>query len=102
MSHELRTPLNAILNFTHFVSSGQFGPVNPRQVTTLEKVTHSAKHLLHLINDILDFSKIQAGMMQLFWEDVNLNVLVEEVMSMTHGISRSEGVEFVTDIEMDL
>jgi len=102
MSHELRTPLNAILNFTYFVSSGHFGPVNQKQIDTLAKVSHSATHLLGLINDVLDFSKIEAGMMQLFLEDVNLGLLIEGIMSTANGIPHANEVELITNIENDL
>jgi signal transduction histidine kinase len=102
MSHELRTPLNAILNFTYFVSSGLFGAINEKQVGALTKVSNASTHLLGLINDILDFSKIEAGMMQMFWEEVNLNTLLENVIATVNGLPRAEQVEFVTDIAPDL
>jgi signal transduction histidine kinase len=69
MSHELRTPMNAILNFSRFVSEGMVGPVNAKQVETLDMVTENGRHLLALINDLLDISKIEAGQLKLYIED---------------------------------
>ncbi|MCA9970735.1 MAG: hypothetical protein KC425_11000 [Anaerolineales bacterium] len=65
VSHELRTPLNAVINFTLFVSSGLYGPVNEQQAGALEKATRSARHLLGIINDVLYMSRIEAGRLDL-------------------------------------
>lgn len=102
MSHELRTPLNAILNFTYFVSSEIFGPVNERQIDALTKVSESARHLLGLINDVLDFSKIEAGMMQLFLEQFSLHELLEGVITTAQGLPRSANVDLRAEIGADL
>lgn len=89
-SHELRTPLNAVINFTQFVSTGMYGPVNEKQREGLEKATGSARHLLSLINDILDMSKIAAGRMVIAPEpnvDVRAELLAvaETARSLVHG-----------------
>ncbi|MEW5870668.1 MAG: ATP-binding protein [Chloroflexota bacterium] len=102
MSHELRTPLNAILNFTAFVSDGLMGDVNEAQVETLQKVIDSGNHLLSLINDVLDISKIEAGLMNLFVEDVDLNRALSAAVSITKGLLKDKPVELITEIEEDL
>jgi signal transduction histidine kinase/ABC-type sugar transport system substrate-binding protein len=102
MSHELRTPLNSILNFTEFVSSGVFGPINERQTGALTKVMNSGDHLLSLINDILDLTKIEAGMMELFVEEVDLNALMNDVLAMGQGLLLDKPVRLVTDIQENL
>lgn len=102
MSHELRTPMNAILNFSAFVADGIMGEVNDEQVDTLQKVMDSGNHLLSLINDILDISKIEAGMMNLFIEDVNINSILKGTISITKGLIKNSPVELVAEIEEDL
>ena len=102
MSHELRTPLNAILNFTAFVSDGLMGEVNEMQIETLDKVVESGNHLLSLINDVLDISKIEAGMMNLFVEDVDINAAVRATVSTTRGLIKNKPVELSTEIDEDL
>ena len=102
MSHELRTPLNAIINFTQFVMNGVFGDVNEEQNETLDKVILSGRHLLSLINDILDYSKIEAGMLQLFMQDVDLSDVFEVVQTTVAGLEIPAGVEVKYDIAQDL
>jgi signal transduction histidine kinase len=102
MSHELRTPLNAILNFSAFVADGLMGEVNEEQVDTLQKVMDSGNHLLSLINDILDISKIEAGMMNLFVEEVDLNAMLRGTFSTAKGLVKDTPVELVAEIDDDL
>jgi signal transduction histidine kinase len=102
MSHELRTPLNAILNFTGFVADGVLGPVNEKQIDSLNKVVNSSQHLLSLINDILDLTKIEVGMMDLFIQDVNMNATLESSISTVKGLIKDKSIKLVTDIEENL
>ena len=99
VSHELRTPLNAIINFSQFVSSGLYGPINEKQADVLDKSTDSARHLLAMINDILDMSKIEAGRMDLFVEkEVDLCPELEAVAAATATLLANKPVEFVKEI----
>lgn len=103
MSHELRTPLNAIINFTRFVANGDVGPVNEQQEQMLGDVVDRSKHLLNLINDVLDMSKIESGTLNLFVVDnLNLQPILEHVISIGHGLLTEKDVTIVTDIAPDL
>jgi signal transduction histidine kinase/DNA-binding NarL/FixJ family response regulator len=64
MSHELRTPLNAILGMSEGLQDEVYGPLNERQLKSLNTIAGSGRHLLSLINDILDISKIEAGRLE--------------------------------------
>ncbi len=75
MSHELRTPLNAILGLSESLLEQRRGPLNERQVQSIELVASSGKHLLSLINDILEVSKIEAGRLDLHTDTVSVKEL---------------------------
>ncbi|MBN1310942.1 MAG: sensor histidine kinase [Anaerolineae bacterium] len=102
MSHELRTPLNAILNFTEFVSEGIYGPVNEKQVHALRQALASGSHLLSLINDVLDITKIEAGMMELFIEEVDFNAVLASTVSVGKGLVKDKPVRLIAEVEDDL
>jgi len=61
VSHELRTPLNAILGISEALQEEVYGPLNAKQIQSLQSIEESGRHLLELINDILDLSKVEAG-----------------------------------------
>ncbi len=102
MSHELRTPLNAILNFTGFVADGVFGEVNAEQADALEKTLDSGSHLLSLINDILDLAKVEAGAMEMFIQDVDMNNLLKSTTATAQGLVKNKPIQLQLDIEPDL
>jgi CheY-like chemotaxis protein/nitrogen-specific signal transduction histidine kinase len=80
MSHELRTPLNAIIGYSELLEEvadelkieNEIGP-------DINKIHSSGKHLLAIINDILDLSKIEAGKMEFFSQNCELESLANEV-----------------------
>ncbi len=103
MSHELRTPLNSVINFTKFVVKGMMGPVTDEQVSTLNEVIDSAKHLLNLINDVLDMSKIESGSLRLFVEEnVSIQAVLDQVVSTGKSLIEDRPVQIATDISTQL
>jgi signal transduction histidine kinase/DNA-binding response OmpR family regulator len=91
MSHELRTPLNAILGYSQMLEEEAeedgYGQILP----DLQKIQTAGKHLLTLINEILDLSKIEAGRMELYLEEFDLDALLDEVVSTTQPLAKNNG-----------
>nr|WP_242876220.1 PAS domain S-box protein [Desulfosporosinus hippei] len=82
MSHELRTPLNSIIGFTNRVLK-KCAKVLPRtQFENLEIVRDEAEHLLKLIDSVLDYSKVEAGKMEIYAEEFDLEDVVNQVSVM--------------------
>ena len=102
MSHELRTPLNSIIGFSRVILKGIDGPINDVQTQDLNAIYNSGIHLLNLINDILDLSKIDAGKMELTFTDVNVNDLIESVLSTAVGLIKDKSIQLVQNIEKNL
>jgi response regulator RpfG family c-di-GMP phosphodiesterase len=81
MSHELRTPLNAIIGYSEMLKEEAEDLEPDDFIPDLQKIHSAGKHLLGLINDVLDLSKIEAGKMELFLEHVDLEIIINEVVS---------------------
>jgi signal transduction histidine kinase len=82
VSHEIRTPLSAILGFAEVMMEERFGPIgNERYKEYLNDIHVSGAHVLSLVNDLLDLSKIEAGKLNLEFEGVDINAIVEECAS---------------------
>lgn len=82
MSHELRTPLNAILGLNEALQEKIYGPLTPKQETTLERIHESGLHLLSLISDILDLAKIGADRLELDWGPVDAAYICQTSIDM--------------------
>ncbi len=103
MSHELRTPLNAIIGYSELLQDvAEDVEVEEDFVPDLKKINGAGEHLLNLINDILDLSKIEAGKMQLFPEDCEVDNLIEEVSTTVSPMMGKNGNQFKIDSEENL
>jgi len=79
MSHELRTPLNAILGYAQILGSD--ASLTSRQQRGIKTIHESGEHLLTLINDILDVAKIEAGKIEMFPADFQLDKFLQVIVS---------------------
>ncbi len=102
MSHELRTPLNAIIGFSEALKDGLVGPMSASQQEYMGDIFSSGQHLLSLINDILDLSKVEAGMMELDLDDVDLNSLLSNSLSIVKEKALAQHIHLKLDIGEDL
>mgnify|MGYP003584997070 CR=1 FL=1 len=93
MSHEIRTPLNAIVGFSDLITSTD----DIEEKNQYIQIIHENNDLLlNLINDILDLSKMEAGMVDLHYEDVDVNGLCEGILK-SENLKIKEGVEAIFD-----
>ena len=97
MSHELRTPLNSIIGFSRVILKGIDGPINDMQQQDLQAIHGSGQHLLDMINDILDLSKIEAGKMELSIEEVDLDDIINSVLSTAKGLVKEKPVRLINN-----
>lgn len=79
MSHELRTPMNAIIGYSEMLEEEAEDLGQKDFIPDLRKIHSAGKHLLDLINSILDLSKIEAGRMDVYVEEFDLEPLLQEV-----------------------
>ncbi len=80
MSHELRTPMNAILGYSEMLIEEAEDQGQEDFIPDLKKINQAGNHLLSLINDVLDLSKIEAGRMETFAEDMDIDSLIDQVV----------------------
>ena len=80
-SHELRNPLNAIINCIRLVRD-DYCDDKQEEAEFLERAEEAAIHLLGIINDLLDIAKIESGKQSLVMEELNLEQILQEVISL--------------------
>jgi signal transduction histidine kinase len=102
MSHELRTPLNAIIGYSEMLQEEAEEIGEEAFIPDLRKVNSAGKHLLGLINDILDLSKIEAGRMDLYLEDFEVDGLVRDVQAIVQPLMEKNGNTLVVTCPDDI
>ena len=99
VSHEIRNPMNGIVGMMHMLMDTQ---LNKTQRHYAGIVHSSAQALLGIVNDILDLSKIQEGKMALVPISFDLELAVEDMISLPALQARQKGIEFTHSIDEDV
>lgn len=99
MSHELRTPLNSVLLLSRLLSENNQGNLTAEQIEYAEVIQSSGHGLLQLIDEILDLSKIESGKLELEYERVTVNEILQNMRMLFQPMAAEKNV--VLTIEAD-
>jgi signal transduction histidine kinase len=102
MSHELRTPLNSIIGYAELMLLDMEGTVDPETLEDVQAIHDNGKHLLRLINDVLDLAKIEAGQLELSFEQVQIEPLLDAARASAIGLLVDRPIEMRVEIEENL
>lgn len=98
MSHEIRTPLNGLIGLNHLMIRN----IDDREkmIGYLQKASHTAQYLLALVNDILDMSKLQTGKVELHMAPANLEMILDNVISMQRENIEGRGLKLCVESDI--
>ena len=99
MSHELRTPLNAILGYGEMLYEDCEDLGYEDLLPDLKKITSAGSHLLSLINNILDLSKIEAGKMELFVTNFEIENMIDTIKDVSAPLASKNDNQFVINFD---
>jgi PAS domain S-box-containing protein len=85
MSHELRTPMNAILGFSQLMEMDE--ELSAASRGYVQEMLKAGNHLLDLINEVLDLSHVESGHVQLEIEEIDIDALVEECLTLVRPLA---------------
>ena len=92
MSHELKTPLNSIIVISSIMSKNKNQKLDDEQIKNMKIINSCGNDLLFLINDILDISKIEAGEISINLSKIDINALIEELVSEMNPLTNQKGL----------
>jgi signal transduction histidine kinase/FixJ family two-component response regulator len=92
LSHELRTPLNAVMGYAQILERDETIPA-PRQ-SAIKVIKRSADHLSGLIDGLLDISKIEAGRLQVYSNEINIQDFLDQIVEMFSLQANAKGLKF--------
>jgi signal transduction histidine kinase len=79
-SQEVRTPLIAVLGFTRFLEHRIAADLDEKCLQALQLTIKNAEDLVSFSSDLLEIETMKYGEIKDRFEDVNLNVLMDEVV----------------------
>lgn len=92
ISHELRSPLNAILGYAQLMENDDSIPDHRKEA--LGVIRRSGEYLADLIEGLLDISKIEAGRLDLHRDQVRIELLMEQLVTMFRLQAEEKGLAF--------
>ncbi|MCO5949376.1 response regulator [Mucilaginibacter flavidus] len=93
MSHELRTPLNSILLLSRYLFENSDQNLNPEQVESAGVILSSGNGLLDLIDELLDLSKIEAGKMELEYQQISIDKLLNNLRTLFAPVAKKKKLD---------
>jgi signal transduction histidine kinase/CheY-like chemotaxis protein len=99
ISHEIRTPLNAVTAAAHLLSRTDLPPAANEHVSIL---LTGSEVLLRLVDNVLDMSKIEAGRMEIYPSNFELQQAVEQAVAISRPRAGESGVELKIALAADL
>lgn len=103
MSHEVRTPLQAIKSYLTLINLPDLEEAS--KIKYINSINDNADALLRIINNIIDLSKIATGQIEVDWQFVEINSILNEMYIRFSEKNKSQykkPIEFKYNIEANL
>jgi signal transduction histidine kinase len=92
ISHEIRTPMNGILGFADLLKIQDHNSKDyERYIIQIEK---SGERMLNIVNDIISISRIEAGLMEVYLTETNINEQLDILYQRFMTQSENKKLEF--------
>lgn len=101
VSHELRTPLSLIRMFGETLEMGRV-PSEEKKQEYYSTIVRETERLTGLVNNILNFSRMESGKKAYQLSNVDLNAVVEQVLSSYQSHMKHLGFTLQTEIAAPL
>jgi signal transduction histidine kinase len=91
VAHDLRNPLGAIRMSAEFLTTDEM----PRaeQIQMIEIISRQADHMNRMVGDLLDASRIEAGHLELRLQELNLNKVIKDAVTLHRSLSSIHTIE---------
>jgi len=93
VSHEMRTPMNVIIGLDKIALSEP--GISDTTKDHLEKIGHSADHMLGLINNILEMNQLENNELPIKNEAFSLGDLLKQLETISGTLCEQKGLRFV-------
>jgi two-component system phosphate regulon sensor histidine kinase PhoR len=101
VSHELKTPLTSIKGFAETLKNGAIEDKEDA-VRFLDIIEAEAERLHRLISDILSLSELEQKKNKMIAEEIEIDIIVEEVVSMLKTQADKKKIELIHKVQKDI
>lgn len=102
IAHELKTPLTAIISSSELMSTDGEAATPSIKERLIENINRSAWLMDRRVGELLDLAKIQIGNLKLQLQPLEINVLIDEVVSQLSSLFKNKGQSLTVEIQDSL
>jgi signal transduction histidine kinase len=95
VGHEFRTALTSILGFSEMMREKDLESQDIQEYA--DDIHSDATRLTRLINDLLDLERMKSGRIEMNWEEIEINALIQEIINHTYATSRPDQIQVNLD-----
>jgi signal transduction histidine kinase len=101
ITHDIKIPLSSILGYSSLIFS-EDSQLNPRAHEFVQTIRSNGLKILNLIDNFLTSCKIEAGRLTIYFRDVNLEYLIEDLTNMFQVELEKNQLRLETDLTSPL
>jgi signal transduction histidine kinase len=99
ISHDLRTPLTAIITHAEILRDGILGPLEERQLESINGIISGGRQLLDMVGQILTYARGAANQLTLERSAFSVEDVVQQVLRMSEPLMAKK--EHALDVELE-
>lgn len=101
-SHELKTPLTVIMGYSELLLTDLKDQLNETTAEMIQNISSAASRLDNIVKDMTDVSKIDHKQLELHFDQVNINSIVESAVRELQFFLALRKQEIVTHLDLTL
>jgi two-component system phosphate regulon sensor histidine kinase PhoR len=101
VTHEIRTPLTAIIGYLETIKHGAINNVEETE-EFIDIILKQAERLNRLVEDLLTISNIEMKETKLIFNDVSLNTIITNVISLVEAKAKSQNIAIRNNVSENL
>jgi signal transduction histidine kinase len=90
-AHDMRNPLGLIITSTQLLLKFEKSMDDLERRELLQGILDAARHMLELISDLLDVSQIESGKIDLYFEMIQVNDFLNEIVRLQSRLAAEKG-----------
>jgi signal transduction histidine kinase len=102
ITHDIKVPLSSIVGYATLIFDKTTGELNPRAKDFVQTIHSNALKILSLVDNFLTSCKIEGGKLSLFPRPVNINFLIEDLLSVFQAEAERKQLQIQTELASEL
>jgi two-component system, NarL family, sensor histidine kinase BarA len=102
ISHDLRTPLTAVITHAEILRDGMLGPLNERQLQSINGIIAGGRQLLDQVGEILTYARSSANQLALAPSTFAIGEVIAQVTAINESLLAKKRLQLAVQIAPEL